>query len=285
MINLTDSAKQSLDKYLMQVRTALQNCRTVDAYEIEQDITSHIDAELAGAEEPVTFEALEAVLKKLGSPTQWVPDEEISWWRKVVLRLRTGPEDWRLAYICFAMFVVAALFWVYARSFYVADWADSMALVFVAVGFIAARAALSATPNHHLPVAQKWLIYPSLIIAYLLIAFWLLIIPPGTVHAVAQRYAHIEKDMFPWNTGSETAYWTIAIVIIAAVAFLWWFILSVIFKKVPRFFNAVFRPFAQNIRPKHVNWFMTIAAVLFVLCSVILLLMISDGGQFIRSFK
>ncbi len=108
MINLTDNAKKHLDNYLQQVRTCLKDCLTVDADEVEQNIKEHIENELQSSTEPVSFDTLDDVLKRLGSPQQWLPEEEIAWWRKIIIRLRKGPEDWRLAYITFGLLLLYA---------------------------------------------------------------------------------------------------------------------------------------------------------------------------------
>ncbi|MHC5076890.1 MAG: hypothetical protein ACYTFM_10725, partial [Planctomycetota bacterium] len=76
---------------------------------MEQNVKEHIENELNEVSEPVTFDDLDAVLKKLGSPEKWIPEEEISWWRKIALRLRCGPEDWRLAYLSFALLILSLL--------------------------------------------------------------------------------------------------------------------------------------------------------------------------------
>lgn len=99
MITLSESAERSLQDYLRQARLYLRGSRSVDADEVEKSITEHIENELEGAAEPVSRDVLDAVLKKLGRPQQWVPMEELPWWWKIIFRLRSGPEDWRLAYI------------------------------------------------------------------------------------------------------------------------------------------------------------------------------------------
>ena len=94
MINLSDSAKKCQDKYLRQIRTYLRGCKTVDADEVERNVIEHIESEFESATAAVSFEDLNAVLQRLGSPRQWIPEEELTWWRKTVFRLRSGPEDW-----------------------------------------------------------------------------------------------------------------------------------------------------------------------------------------------
>ena len=77
MKNLTDAAQNRLGKYLRQVRNYLRATKSVDVDEVEQNITGHIENELAGVAEPVSPDALNTVLVKLGSPSHWVPEEEL----------------------------------------------------------------------------------------------------------------------------------------------------------------------------------------------------------------
>ena len=106
MITLSEGAKRSLESYLRQARAYLRGSKSVDADEVEQNVTEHIETELEGVPEPVSRDDLNVVLKKLGSPQQWVPAEEFPWWRLIILRLRSGPEDWRLAYMSLGFLVV-----------------------------------------------------------------------------------------------------------------------------------------------------------------------------------
>jgi hypothetical protein len=181
MINLTDSAEKRLDKYLQEMRTCLRDCATVDADEVEQNITEHIENELAAAAEPVSLNNLNIVLEKLGSPSQWIPEEELPWWRKAILRLRTGPDDWRLAYISFAL-----LLWflylvrginlegMFGLPIMIID-RPAVGLIFW-MSFLIARAAVREAAAREELGAQKWLIYPPLlsmyITAFLLILLW-----------------------------------------------------------------------------------------------------------------
>jgi len=57
MIELTGNAQNSLDKYLHRARAYLKGAKSVDAAEVEQNITEHIENELAGASEPVSARA------------------------------------------------------------------------------------------------------------------------------------------------------------------------------------------------------------------------------------
>jgi hypothetical protein len=277
MIDLSDSAKKCLDRYLQQIRTYLRGCKTVDTDEIERNVIEHIESEFEGATAAVSFEELDAVLQRLGSPRQWIPEEELPWWRKTIFRLRTGPEDWRLTYISFGLLVLSALFYFYNK--------EEISFILVAVSFILSRTTLSVVDNHNELKAQKWLIYPSLIIVYGFALFSLLLWPIPLLFELASGYDHAKIDMFPWSTGNETPYWTLAFIFFAGATCLWWLILALVHKKTPRLFNAVFRPFAQTIKPKSLNWFMGIMAGLAITCLLIIVLMIKYQGWSVYFIK
>ena len=270
MINLTDNAKKHLDNYLQQVRTCLKDCPTVDADEVEQNIKEHIESELQGSTEPVSFDTLDDVLKRLGSPQQWLPEEEISWWRKTILRLRTGPEDWRLAYISFGLLILG---FVILPSF----------IVLIPASFIVARAALSEAADPHDLKAQKWLIYPPLIIVYLFLAFWLLAWPFMSLAILADGVESTkEVDLFPWNVNDpDLAFWPVALVFIVAGTGLWWLILGLVHKKKPALLQAVFRPFADWLKPRWIKWFLSITLLLVIICSTAGVLMIKYQGWYV----
>lgn len=266
MINFNDDAKKQMDKYLREVRTCLRDCLSVDADEVEQNIVEHIENEFQGETEPVSYNQLDSVLKKLGSPLQWVPEEEITWWKKIVLRLRTGPEDWRLAYISFGLLIMAFLI---ARSSFI---------IFVLTSFIISRAVISTVDHINQLKAQRWLIYPSLFIVYIFAAFWLLLWPTFALAGIADELEHLDSEKFPWNTGNEMSYWLIAIVLIAAGTALWWLVLAFVHKKKPKILQVVFRPFANYIKPSWTNCFLGISLLLLVLCSAVGILMIKYHG-------
>ena len=135
MVELSENARKGLDDYLRQVRSYLRWSKSLDRSEVEQNITEHIERELEGAPEPVSSSTLDGVLARLGSPRQWVPPEALSWWGKLILKLHTDSEDWRLAYISFGFLLIA-----FVLMFLVSP----LQVVFFAASFITARAALAA---------------------------------------------------------------------------------------------------------------------------------------------
>jgi hypothetical protein len=270
MITLSENAQKSLQDYLRQTRAYLRCSKSVDADEVEQNITEHIENELEGAAEPVSRDVLDAVLKKLGSPQQWVPMEELRWWWKIIFRLRSGPEDWRLAYLSFGLVILAALLFIYDKR--------AISFVLITASFIVSRATLSVAGGSNELGDQKWFIYPSLIIVYLFLFFWLLVWPIIPLFLIASGYDHAKIDMFPWNTGDETPYWTLAFIFFAGATFLWWLILALIHKTTPQLLVAVFRPFVKTIKPKILNRFMVIMAGMAAVCILTIILMIKYQG-------
>ncbi|MHC4425627.1 MAG: HAAS signaling domain-containing protein [Planctomycetota bacterium] len=270
MVTLSESAKKTLNDYLRQARAYLRGSKSVDADEVEQNITEHIENELKSTTEPVSSNELEAVLERLGSPRQWVPEEELSGWRKMIFRLRTGPEDWRLAYLSFGLAVLAALLFIYNKG--------EMSFILITASFVVSRATLSVTGGNDEFGGQKWLIYPSLVVVCLFVFFWLLVWPIIPLFAIASGHDGAQIDMFPWNTGNETPYWTLAFLFFAGVTFSWWLILALVHKTNPQLFEAVFRPFAKTIRPKILKRFMAIVAGLAAVCILTIILMIKYQG-------
>ena len=254
MITLSESAERSLQDYLRQARLYLRGSKSVDADEVEKNITEHIENELEGAAEPVSRDVLDAILKKLGRPQQWVPMEELPWWWKIIFRLRNGPEDWRLAYISFALLVAGLSLLPYAPA----------GVVLVLAGFIASRAALSEAGDPKQLKAQKWLLYPSLIIVYVSVLLGLLMWPVGLLFSLAEGYEHTFMESSN-RFNNETGYWVMAVLVILAGLGLWWNILAAVVLKPRRLLRIFFIPFADAIKPKWALWLLLIGLVLMVL--------------------
>ena len=254
MITLSESAKKSLEDYLRQARAYLRGSRSVDANEIEQNITEHIENELEGTAEPVSYDVLDAVLKKLGSPQQWVPMEEMPWWWKIIYGLRNGPEDWRLAYISFALLVAGLLMLSFAPA----------GIILILAGFLASRAALAEAPDIDKLKARKWLLYPSLIIVYVFVLLVLLSWPAGLLFSVAEGY---ERDL-RYSLSSvlnEFDYWVVAFSIMLTGLGLWWSILAAIVLKPRKLLQLFFWPFAEAIRSKWAIRLLLIGLALMIL--------------------
>ncbi|MHC4394915.1 MAG: hypothetical protein ACYS1A_04605 [Planctomycetota bacterium] len=277
MKNLTDTAQNRLDKYLSRARASLHTCTGVDADEVESDIRAHIETELEGTDEPVSLKNLEAVLDRLGSPTQWVPEEEISWWRKIILRLRTGPEDWRLAYISFALFVLAFL--IGRQAFF----------VLLLASFCISRATLLMTPNPEQLGGQKWLIYPSLLVLYIPLLIMLLILPiiPVVIMAETQTQTlsnHSSNLGLIPNYYPGSQFYTFWISVGFAVVGLWWIILGILGCAGSTLLKVIFRPFADNFKRRWAGLLLGIGILLIIVCLGAGLFFMSRGYFTHRAF-
>jgi len=238
MITLSENAKRSLQDYLRQARAYLRGSKSVDADEVEQNITEHIESELEGSAEPVSRDMLDAVLKKLGRPQQWVPMEELPWWWRIIFRLRSGPEDWRLAYISLALLTAGIFMMSYAPG----------GIVLILAGFVASRAAVAEAGGPEELKAQKWLLYPSLIFVYFFVLLalltWPLLFAP-----LADEYEHTLIQSIG-RFENEGDYWPVAVSAIAAGLGLWWFILGAVVLKPRKLLGVIFHPFTEKIRAK-----------------------------------
>jgi uncharacterized protein YjeT (DUF2065 family) len=251
VLKLSLNAQKSLDDYINQVKAYLKGVKSVDAEEIVQNINEHIENELTGAAEPVGSETLDKVLKKLGNPQQWVPEEELSWWKKFVLRIRTGPEDWRLAYISFGLFLFAFLF---NSSFFVC-------VILVTASYIVSRAAMSLSDYNVQVKAQKWLLYPPMIIVTLFLAGVLLLLPLSVLIPIAEN---LESSMMQtYKISIDDNYWYIASSFIAMLICLWWILEGIVCLIYPLLPRRIFYPMAEWFKRKHALVLIALAVISF----------------------
>ena len=271
MIQLDAQAQEHLDGYLSQVRAYLRGCRSIDPAEVDRDVREHIERELQKSPGPVSFREVDAVLSKLGSPTQWVPEEALSWWRKLVVRLRKGPSDWRLAYAAFGTLVLA---FVLAVTFVLAP----ASLVLIPAAFCLSRAAVALADDPDELGGQKWLLYPALIVVYVVL-FLALILGPASCLGALLAIDRIEHfNILPWSGFGDLGYWLIASMFIAAVMGLSGFVLACVHRRWPALFPAVFHPFAGGLQHTRMNWLMTMGACLFIIFVVAGVVMIKYPG-------
>jgi len=267
MIQLDAQAQAHLEGYLSQVKAYLRGCRSIDPAEVDRDVREHIERELQKAPGPVSFREVDVVLNRLGSPTQWVPEEALSWWRKLVVRLRKGPADWRLAYAAFGALVLA---FVLLATLVLAP----AAFVLILAAFCLSRAAVSLADDPDKLGGKKWLVYPSLIIVCVAL-FLTLILGPGAGLATVLAILRVEQvDILPWSGLGDLGYWLIAAALIVAVEGLWLFVLACVHRRRPALFPAVFHPFAPGLRHTRLNWLMTLGACLFLIFLAAALLLI-----------
>ncbi len=230
MIQLTQEAQRKLDRYLRQVRSALQGVTSIDPGEVEQEVNEHIKRELEGHPEPVSLSVLETVLQKLGKPNQWVREEELPLWRRIVLHLRWGPEDWRLTYVSFGLFFL----WLLTGLF-------GLSVLFLFASFLLARAVLSASQERESDIgAQRWLIFPPLVVLYLFVFLLLFFFPLKVGGYVSDNF--LWPTLRPHVPLSETAVILYSISLITTV---YWLVISLICWKWRKLVQVVFLPFAD----------------------------------------
>lgn len=251
MIHLTADAMKTREMYLDQVRTYVSMSKTADANEVIRDVNEHIERELQNSSQPVSKENLESILERLGSPRQWVNEDDLTWWRKMTIRLRKGPEDWRLAYLAFATLIVGTVLTGPIGLF---------------ASFCLSRATLSISEKDELQT-KRWLIFPALLIVYFMIAPILLFWPaiPLIGICVASFDAFFEKSSTLLCVGVFTSIITIGMA-------LWWGFLWLLTRKYVHITKVLFKPFAENWK---LNWLGYLSAVLFLIgsCAIVFIIL------------
>lgn len=245
MIELTTAAQKCLDDYLGEMRASLRACPSVDGSDVERDVMEHIEKSLAEDPSPVDSPALCAVLDQLGSPSRWIPAEELSWQRRLRLgtdrllkRLWSGPEDFRLGYLSTGLLALAGLLLG-------ADPDSPLVLICVGVSFLFARAALAADSDHRRLGAQRWLLYPVLILVYSPLALAVLL---WTAMAAIPLADELHENAEPLGRFSFEIVAAHSVVTSTA---LWWFVLGLVLWRWPVLVHNTFYPFANGFRGRY----------------------------------
>ena len=248
MIEFTPEAKTIWQQYVGQVRKYLSASKAPDPDEIIADLNDHVERELESISEPISHDQLQAVLKRLGSPHQWVPEEDLSWWQQMIFRLRTGPEDWRLAYLSLGVLIFGTL----------------LGPLGLLGSFCLSRAALVVSEESEIQ-AKRWLIYPSLIIVYCLflplLLLWPVVPPLGLVDLFEMGGPFYEDRLSGGFELGELLVIASAIVIGLTV---WWSVLLLVARRWPGLPKALFRPFADSWQAKRLWRVVVIFAVMAI---------------------
>jgi len=255
MAALTNEAQGQLERYLRQVRAALSGHSSIDAFEIERDIRGHIDAELAGEPEPVDVGILARVLERLGAPDQWVPPDELPAWRRIMHRLHSGPEDWRLAYLSFALVMLQPLLFF-------------MGPLPLMAAFVLARATVSIMAEREEPVgARRWLIYPALLFWYVPAVIALAAWPLGIAVGVSSD----NPDLLQWFIAKmpEPVWLTVSLIGAAALG-IWWAMIGALGMLAARLVRIVFAPFAEWFERRHATRVMYAGMLLAIVAGLTL---------------
>lgn len=241
MATLTQDADHHLQSYLRRVKAALRPHRSVDVTDVERDVMCHIEAALAGHPAPVDAGTLLPILNRLGSPSTWVPDEELPAWRRVLTRMRSGPEDWRLAYLTITMLFLGLTLPIEGTDV----WLLKPALI--ALSVVTARASLSLLAEYDEPVgARRWLLYPPLVPVYvavlLVTLFW-----PGPVAGVAASEAPMRAMLGRLGYSPYSAPPLLGTMAMGV----WWMALGIGLAARSGIVRACFYPFAERVGRRH----------------------------------
>ena len=146
--------------------------------------------------------------------------------------------------------------------------------ILIAAGFIAARAALSAVEDPTQLKAQKWLLYPSLIVVYLALLGVLLALPLLVLVPLAYDWEHTLRDDMGFSDDIP-GYWLAACSVFACSLGLWWIIQGVVLLVRPNIPKPLFRPFADGFNRK---WALVLICVGFVVivASLLVLKLVCD---------
>lgn len=263
MIRLTDRGQERLDEYLGRVRRALSGYAEVDPDEVMADVRSHVEEALRERPAPVGEDDVSAVLERLGSPGRWAPAEERRGWRGALARVRRGPDDWRLAYLCFGLTVVGVI----ATPF------GGLLLLFPA--FVLARGTLALGEERDQPLhAQRWLVYPALFAIYAPLAAVILLWPMLGSSAVFSPGGLVDwlQGMwrFPFPPHGTPEHWTHAMAWTAVATGAWWSVAGGIAAVRPAWVRRLFLPFADGFRRSHA-WAPVLIGVLASLAGIAVL--------------
>lgn len=207
MIELTTEARARFDDYLRRLRTALRG--TPAAEEVEQNVREHVEIALAGAAAPAGAEQLSQILDRLGPPERWLADEDKPLWRRMMGRLQSGPEDWRLAYLAFGVLVLMFLFFPVGG------------ILLLIPAYLLSRACVEVIDERGETLgARRWLVYPALVAVLLFALTTLLIMPPAGLLAWAfdeLRWPADVSSKFGVGLSAFGGWWIIAASLIAAL--------------------------------------------------------------------
>ena len=232
--SFSPDAERELRRYLRDVAGALRAHRSVDAEEVERDIMSHIESELAGSPTPISGAHLRGVLERLGNPVQWVPAERPDVSTALIAQVGSGPEDWRLAYLTFALFVGAVLLGPPGSVLFVAS-------------VVVARATVALFDHEPQAIgARRWLVYPPLLVGYAVIALGIAVVVPAVIASAADPTVRSEaRRWFP------EPFWVALPLAVTFGAGAWWMLLGLVLARFRDAVRSVFWPFADWFDRRH----------------------------------
>lgn len=256
MIEFTPTARERFDDYMRRLHLSLGGSRNAEAEDVEQSVREHIEIALSNASSPVAADQLVSVLDRLGEPERWAAGEQ-PWWRRILIRLRSGPEDWRLAYISFGLFVLSFLLMPFG-------------MLMIVVSFLVSRAYIEFMQEKNEPIgARRWLIYPpiALILAICVAAFVAGPAGPAVGWGVEEHgFARIAQE-YVRGPVNQTQF---AVGMGTALFGAWWIAGSLMLMVLLRPVRFIFAPLLERVRRPHLAVLTGIGVLVLVAGLVIL---------------
>jgi hypothetical protein len=241
MMELTPSAQQRFDEYFRRLRHSMRGASPAEADDVEQSVREHIDVALAGAATPIGNEQLAEVLDRLGAPDRWIGVEEPSFVRRMMERLRSGPEDWRLAYAAFGLFLLALIL-----------MPIGIGVLLMFASYLVSRAYVDfMETKDEVPGGRRWLVYPPIaLFLFMAVAFFVVgLAGPALAWGLDDHgFLRILEE-----TNVRAPYPEVRFVAgsIATVLGTWWILASLIGMALLPVSRFLFKPLLARIRRTH----------------------------------
>ena len=244
MMDMTPAARQQLDDYLQRLRSELRATRAEVAEEVEQSVREHIEIALDHAPAPVSGTDMIGILDRLGSPEQWLGEEE----RAVASRIgHSGADDSRLPYVALGLVLASMVSFMFFGF-----------LLLIPAMFVS-RAWIEQKRERGEPLGSKrWLVYPAIALVLAFVALLLLLGPP--LGAMALVRGHLAQSFAaPADPAGELRFHAG----LRAVMFgAWWIIAGALCAAFIRPIRFVFLPLLDRVRRKHFAVLSAIGALL-----------------------
>lgn len=248
MIEMTPAARERLDNYLRRMRSELRGSRSVAADEVEQSVQEHIEIALAGAPTPVGAAEVIGVLDRLGPPERWLADEEKPMWRRALDRVRSGPDDWRLAYLAFGLFLASIVLLPIGGV-----------LLLIPAMFVSRAYVELARERGEALGARRWLVYPAIALILAFATGALVIGPPLPLLAFAFDDDGLERTLdIPYTKAGQMRF----VFGLGGVVFgSWWVIAAAFCAAFIRPIRYIFAPLLDGVARRHFAVLAAIGAV------------------------
>ena len=247
MIEMTPAARERVDNYLQRMRSELRGTRSVVADEVEQSVREHIEIALSHAQTPVGATEVIGILDRLGPPERWLADEERPMWRRALDRIRSGPEDSRLAYLSFGLFVASIVL------------LPMFGFLLLIPAMFVGRAWIELARERGEPLgARRWLVYPSMVVVLAFATGLLIVGPPLPAMAFA-----LDDDVEPLFDIPTTRAGELRFLAgLGGVLFgSWWILAGAFCAAFVGPIRFVFAPLLDGLRRKHFAVLAAIGAV------------------------